>query len=281
MQKTTFEMKYGKLFFRNIFVGPDFLFHRILISSFIFFLILIIALAHFKVENLNEQIKKQYHEFALSLEPVKPKVMLTKQKNILDTSLEPKRKTESVPEDKNQSIITKIPKITIPDIFFDELSHEADLDEERVSPRSSVKVERGQIKLELDALLDDPLTYKIERDAELFIEEPVGNSEEEVKFGYRDQEEIYRIIDSKQVNIEACYEKAAKHGMVNSGYLIVEFQITSDGFILPQTIRIIKSTLFNKKVEQCIKKNIRRLRGFEKLDKSKGTAKVTHKFVFN
>jgi len=69
--------------------------------------------------------------------------------------------------------------------------------------------------------------------------------------------------------------------MVKGGYVKVEFKITSDGFILPQSIRIIKSTLRNKKVEQCIKKNIRRLRGFEKLDQSKGIARVTHKFVFN
>ncbi len=280
MQKTTFEIKYGKPFFRNIFAGPDILFYRILISSFIFFFILIIALAHFKVENLNEQIRKQYHEYALGLEPVEQKAYPTTQKNILDTSLKPIRETVSQKESK-KSILKNIPPIAIPDVLFDELSHEAESEAEKIIARPSVKVERGQVKLKLDALLDDPLAYKIERDAELFIEEPAGNSEEEVKFGYRDQEEIYRIIESKQMNIEACYEKAAKHGMVNSGYLIVAFQITSDGFILPQTIRIIKSTLFNKKVEQCIKKNIRRLRGFEKLDKSKGTAKVTHKFVFN
>ena len=69
--------------------------------------------------------------------------------------------------------------------------------------------------------------------------------------------------------------------MAKSGYVKVEFNITNDGFILPESIKIIDSTLRNKSVEQCIKKNIRRLRGFVKLDKSRGIARVTHKFVFN
>jgi len=279
MTKIEFDINYSKHFPADWFKGSDTLFFRILGTSIVIIFSIIIVLANLQFENLDEHIKKQYQEFVLRLEPVAKKQTTTLQENRFnESSSATDKKAESEDRTINQSIT---PPINIPGIQIEELSHDGDGVKEGVNARPRVRSDKGQVKLEIDGLLDDPYSYKIERNAQIHIEEPVGQSEEKEKYGYRDQEEVFRIIETKSISIESCYEKAARFGMVKGGYVKVEFKITSDGFILPQSIRIIKSTLRNKKVEQCIKKNIRRLRGFEKLDQSKGIARVTHKFVFN
>ncbi len=281
MNKSEFDLKYGKSSLLGRSEVSDILFFWILGASITITVLTIVILANLQFENLNEQIKQNYQEFALSLvpEPVVQKPSL--QKNKFSTSQE--RATEDSSLTENISEVEKnLPTINIGDIQIEELSHDGSGDRtDGLTVRPVTRTQRGQVKLKLDGLMDNPLEYQIERNAQLYIEEPVGQSANEEKFGYRDQDEVYRVLDTKSINIEACYEKAARFGMVDGGYVKVEFKINSDGFILPQSIKIIDSNLRNKTVEQCIKKNIRRLRGFEKLDESRGIARVTHKFIFN
>jgi len=129
---------------------------------------------------------------------------------------------------------------------------------------------------------DIPLEeYKIYRDASLYLDVPEFMLEEKTRYVYRNQEDILRVIYSKSGLIESCYQKAARTNYVQSGYVKVEFHIAANGYVLPASIKILDSTIRNKDVEQCIKKNIRRWRSFERLENSTGIAHVVHKFVFN
>ncbi len=280
MTQAEFKIEFGRSFPFDA-LGEHTIFFRILIASITITFLIIVLLTNTHFENLDEHIKNQYQEFAMSLTP---------DPATFQPALE--RKSSSFTSSKNQADTTIVkPKNNAPDgnnkvpgrnrrgIELAELSYEGKGNNNRQVERPSRKINLDQVNL--DSLLASRSMYKIERKAQILIEAPAIQSEEKERFGYRDQEEVYRIIDSKSLNIESCYEKAARFGMVNSGYVKLEFKVTSDGFILPQSIRIIESTLRSKSVEQCIKKNIRRLRGFEKLDKSKGIARVTHKFVFH
>ncbi|KAA3617759.1 MAG: hypothetical protein D8M58_00590 [Calditrichaeota bacterium] len=282
MVKNDFNVKYAKpSLLKRTF--SDILFFRILAFSLILTLLTIIILANIQFENVDEQIKKQYKEYVLSLtpEPILKKEV-EKQKNIFSTKTSSSGPSERFAFKDTTSAITPQPTIRIADIEIEELSHDGEADGDITIERPVTRQQRGEVKLEMDGLMTNKLfEYEIERNANLYIKEPVSESAEKEKFGYRDQEEVYRVIETKSVNIESCYNKAARYGMVKSGYVKVQFKITSDGYILPQSIRIIESNLRNKSVEQCIKKTIRRLRGFEKLDESKGTARIRHKFVFN
>lgn len=133
-------------------------------------------------------------------------------------------------------------------------------------------------------LMRDPYEYKIYRTANLYLEMPeylVEEQQEKEEYGFRDQDEIMRVIYRKSSIIESCYQKALRSNTVSSGYVKVEFKIAPDGYVLPGSINIINSTIRNRLVEECIKKNIRRWRDFEKLNENKGIAHVVHKFVFN
>ena len=278
MTQTEFNLKYSKPF---TFLGAkasDTFFFWVLSASFTIVILIIIWLANMQFGNLDEHIKKQYLDFALSLKPelfISKPTAVRQQNRFISSKKQIDTKkfnsTDSVSQvNKNRSAIN------IGGIQIEELSYEG---EANLVERPSLRTKRSQINL--DSLLDDRSMYKIKREAVLYIKAPAGQSAEKIKYGYRNQEEVYRIIETKSMNIESCFEKAARFGMVKSGYVKIEFKITSDGFILPQSIRIIASTLRNKSVEQCIKKNIRQLRGFEKLDKNRGIARVTHKFVFH
>lgn len=122
--------------------------------------------------------------------------------------------------------------------------------------------------------------YSIARKAEITIKKPKYLLEKKESFGYRDQEKTLNVIYAKSDGIELCYNKQSRRTWVKEGFVKVEFQISPKGFVLPNTIKIIESTILNRSVEQCIIKNIRRWREFEKLDSSQGAAKVTHKFIF-
>ena len=129
-----------------------------------------------------------------------------------------------------------------------------------------------------------PYEYKIYRTANLYLDMPeylVEDGKEQEIYGYRDQDEILKVIYSKSDIIESCYQKALRSNTVNSGYVKVEFKIAPDGYVLPGSINILNSTIRNRLVEECIKKNIRRWRDFEKLDDNRGIAHVVHNFVFN
>jgi TonB family protein len=133
-----------------------------------------------------------------------------------------------------------------------------------------------------DEPLDNLYNYVIQRQGDFSIkptEELLRNNK--LKFGYRDPDEIQRVIAKYEPMIEHCYRKALNQYGGSRGFVKVQFQISYEGHVIPESIRILNSTIKNRQAEQCIKKYIRRWRNFAELDETMGIARVTQKFVFN
>jgi len=134
----------------------------------------------------------------------------------------------------------------------------------------------------LDNPLRHPFNYVIHRKGEMYIDltEELVNGPE-TAHGYRDPEEIERVVSKYQPMIEHCFRKEARYDAGLKGYVKIAFQISYEGYVIPESIRILNSSLRNKKVEQCIKNYIRHWRSFARLDESMGITRVVQKFIFN
>jgi hypothetical protein len=81
--------------------------------------------------------------------------------------------------------------------------------------------------------------------------------------------------------VEFCFQKARRINANIRGYVKFEFRISYEGYVVPESIRIVDSTIRDPQIEACIKKRIRRWRDFEKLDEKMGIARIVQKFAFN
>ena len=146
------------------------------------------------------------------------------------------------------------------------------------SQRDITNYDAGNLK----ALMDKPLNYVISRRGAIYIDlTDELQTSPDVKRGFRDPIEIERVVETNQPMVEYCFRKEARNNFGLKGYVKVEFRISYEGYVLPESIRIVNSSLRNKKVEKCIKNYIRRWRNFRKLDEEMGIARVVQKFVFN
>ncbi len=130
--------------------------------------------------------------------------------------------------------------------------------------------------------LKRPFNYLVDRHGEIFInftDEMINGPQ--TPAGYRNPEEIERVISNYQPMIEQCFRKVSRDNSNLKGFVKVSFSISPEGFVIPETIRIISSTIRSKQFEKCLKEYIRRWRSFEKLDESMGIAQVVQKFIFN
>lgn len=135
---------------------------------------------------------------------------------------------------------------------------------------------------DLEDLLENPFNYLISRRGAVYIDlTDELQKTPELKRGFRDPTEIERVVETNQPMVEFCFRKEARKNLGLKGFVKVEFRISYEGYVLPESIRIVNSSLRNKKVEKCIKNYIRRWRNFRKLDEEMGIARVVQKFVFN
>jgi hypothetical protein len=128
----------------------------------------------------------------------------------------------------------------------------------------------------------NPWTDPIKRQGEIQIEpikEIIRGSQ--IVRGWRNPDEITFAIQKKEQMIEYCFKREAKFFNDLHGYVIVRFIILHSGFVDPASVQIIKSTLFNKQIESCIKKRLQLWRGFEQLDVTMGSVAVVQKFIFD
>lgn len=189
--------------------------------------------------------------------------------------------------DLNSNPYAGLPEIEdlVPDFLPDdfvvvELSRKGSSSAKRFQTRRSSKT---QYNLNVfDKSLDNLYNYVIRRQGNAYInptEELLRDNQ--IKFGYRDPDEIQRVIAKYKPMIEHCYRKALDQYGGSRGYVKVQFQISYEGYVIPESIQILGSTIKNRRAEQCIKKYIKRWRNFAELDERMGIARVTQKFVFN
>jgi hypothetical protein len=169
----------------------------------------------------------------------------------------------------------------LPDEFVVvELSRKGANSAMRFQKRSGHKTQYG-INI-FDEPLDELYSYVIRRQGNAYInptDELLGRNK--IEFGYRDPDEIQRVITKYKPMIEYCYRRALGQFGGSRGYVKVQFQISYRGYVIPESIRILNSTIKNRQAEECIKKYIKRWRNFAELDETMGIARVTQKFVFN
>ncbi len=128
----------------------------------------------------------------------------------------------------------------------------------------------------------NPWDYKLKRVGNLYLEPTADMIEEKEKItGWRDQDEISISMQKRERMVEYCFRREAKNYSDLQGYVSVRFIILHTGTVDPASVQIIESTLFNKRIEMCIKNVFKRYRGFESLDESMGRVAVVQKFIFN
>jgi len=94
----------------------------------------------------------------------------------------------------------------------------------------------------------------------------------------RDPEVIDAVINQNKASVEYCYQSQLKVDPNLRGVILLSFDILPTGRV--GAVKILSSTLKNKKVENCIIRAVRRWSNFPKLTKSRGVVTIRTKFVF-
>lgn len=96
--------------------------------------------------------------------------------------------------------------------------------------------------------------------------------------GSRDAQGILSIINQNKASIEYCYQKFLKLNPTLSGEVYLEIVITPEGRV--SSVNVIRSTIGDQKLENCITRTVGRWRGFGKIDPSMGIVKTRFKYIF-
>ena len=97
------------------------------------------------------------------------------------------------------------------------------------------------------------------------------------KAANRSSDEITRVINGHNDAIEFCFKRESRLNPNLKGDLQIEFIIGWNGRV--KSSRIIKSTLNNKNVENCVKSRLRSWR-FKPIGKNEGDVTVRQKYIF-
>jgi len=97
------------------------------------------------------------------------------------------------------------------------------------------------------------------------------------KAANRSSEELSRVINSHNDAIEYCFKKESKLNPNLKGDIQVEFTVGFDGRV--KGVRVVRSSLRNKNVENCISQRIRGWR-FKPIDRTEGDVAVRQKYIF-
>ncbi len=94
----------------------------------------------------------------------------------------------------------------------------------------------------------------------------------------RDPEVIDAVINQNKASVEYCYQSQLKIDPNLRGEILLSFVILPNGRV--GAVKILRSTLNNKKVEKCIIQAVRRWRNFPKLTNSRAEVTIRTKFIF-
>jgi hypothetical protein len=98
--------------------------------------------------------------------------------------------------------------------------------------------------------------------------------------GKRDLYETTAVMELNEHDIRYCFEKYARYDPSFSGDVVVSFTIHPRGYVIPSSIKIIKSSIHDPRILQCIKRSIQRWRNFPRIALTDGNFTVTRKYVF-
>jgi hypothetical protein len=98
--------------------------------------------------------------------------------------------------------------------------------------------------------------------------------------GMRDLQETTAILEINEADIKYCFEKVAKYDPSFSASVLISFTIHPDGYVIPATVKIIKSNIRDPQILDCIRKQIQRWRNFTQIAFEEGNFTVTRKYIF-
>ena len=98
--------------------------------------------------------------------------------------------------------------------------------------------------------------------------------------GYRSFEETITVGRESKLYIETCLERFFRVQPRFRGKIIVKFDVHPDGYVIPETIKIVYSDIEYEPIMECIKKNIRRWVTYPPVPKEQGIYSVTQKYIF-
>lgn len=98
--------------------------------------------------------------------------------------------------------------------------------------------------------------------------------------GNRSLEETTAVMSLNEHDVKYCIDKSKRYDPTFTGDILVRFTIHPNGYVIPSSIKIIKSNINDFRVINCIKKSIRRWRNFPKIALDDGSFTVTRKYVF-
>lgn len=98
--------------------------------------------------------------------------------------------------------------------------------------------------------------------------------------GYRNYEQTLRISNGNLQLIRYCLEKFVGNMSLIKGNIVVKFEIHPDGYVVPESIKIIETDIRDPRALACIQKRIRRWRNFPKVALEQGNYTITQKYIF-
>jgi len=135
---------------------------------------------------------------------------------------------------------------------------------------------------DIDGPPDNLFNYIVRRQGTAYLDVTKQLVKEPIsRLGYRDPEEVEQVVQRYSPMIEYCFRKHTKFTPNARGFIKVAFKVSYEGYVIPESVRIVNSNIRNRALEQCIKNYIKHWRDFKPLDESMGIAQVIQKFVFN
>jgi hypothetical protein len=167
-------------------------------------------------------------------------------------------------------------------------SDKPDLEMQGTKYRNTVsRTKSNRVRMEaLNEMMDKKNLYdknvsffKAEKENQIEIKKPTFTNFEVVT-GYRESEEAISLVGKDIEDVEKCIKR---YSFVNSdirGNIEVKFTVHSEGYVIPESIRIIRSDIRDSRILNCIRKSISGLKNLSSVDSQLGEYTITHKYVF-
>ncbi len=102
----------------------------------------------------------------------------------------------------------------------------------------------------------------------------------EIVKGIRNYEETITIAKNNQKFVKHCIDRAFRDDPTVRGNIEVKFNIHPEGYVLSESVRILRSDVKDVRVLKCIKRTIRRWRNFPRVKYENGEYVITQKYIF-
>jgi hypothetical protein len=98
--------------------------------------------------------------------------------------------------------------------------------------------------------------------------------------GNRDLQETSAIMETNEIDVKYCFERMNRFDPTFRGYLLLRFTIHPDGYVIPASIKFLKTDIKDPRVLDCIRKQLQRWRNFTPIAYEDGNFTVVRKYVF-